>query len=372
MPIKIQSDYANHDFRCTKVVSGGFELTCPPPENLKAFVNCPLEFDLSKTLDFDKYILVFFSKKDVKENEILQIKIKNRSEHKRIGWLFPIQALSSNEHDYANDVHFLNYARIGGFKALNEIDFKSHFNLMPVNDDNVGFNDIFHDSTCLLIINKDDAKDFDSDILNAILPELFCYGFVKLGKSDPDGIKIPNIKSASKELKLKPVSSQLQGCGLVGDLLSRMIAFEDKSISKFFFCYQIVELLIDNIYRIEQENIIESLIESREDSGKAKESIDKLQDCMREKKRLTLLIEKYTDVKRDLHSLKSNCNDLLEMLGKSEGNNFQDYFYMIRNFTFHQYRDFPEEGSYLLNDIADDFLAIMPDLLSSFKNPRLE
>jgi hypothetical protein len=71
----------------------------------------------------------------------------------------------------------------------------------------------------------------------------------------------------------------------------------------------------------------------------------------------------------NLSQLKSMCNSLLTTLGIEEGLEFQHYFYKIRNFIFHQYRDFPTDGVNILEEIIKEFLDLMPQILSKYKYP---
>jgi len=70
-----------------------------------------------------------------------------------------------------------------------------------------------------------------------------------------------------------------------------------------------------------------------------KEVLEKVQKHT-EKKRISLLVNKYTSVNSKLDSLK---NFVTNYFWRSEegGIDFHHYFYSTRNFIFHQFRDFP-------------------------------
>ncbi|MCO5385371.1 MAG: hypothetical protein NHB14_05855 [Desulfosporosinus sp.] len=80
-------------------------------ENNKEQFN--IEYVLKPYTDYnpDDYLVYgFLNKYGYAENDIFQVVEKNlkRSENGngRIGWIFPLQALISNEHDFAGNEHF--------------------------------------------------------------------------------------------------------------------------------------------------------------------------------------------------------------------------------------------------------------------------
>lgn len=55
-----------------------------------------------------KYLFLHNEREDYSENSIFQVYVGEQ----RIGWIFPIQALLSNQHDYAANTFFLRYAYV--------------------------------------------------------------------------------------------------------------------------------------------------------------------------------------------------------------------------------------------------------------------
>ncbi|HCD1870870.1 TPA: hypothetical protein NBI88_005132, partial [Enterobacter bugandensis] len=56
------------------------------------------------------YNIFLYSKKDADEKEIAQVEIVTNRSKQRLGWLFPVLALISGEHDYADNEFFIKQA----------------------------------------------------------------------------------------------------------------------------------------------------------------------------------------------------------------------------------------------------------------------
>jgi hypothetical protein len=328
-------------------------------------LDIPLKLDLS--FKDKKFEVHFLAKKGVKENDIFQA--YNHEFNKRIGWIIPTVSLGSTDHDFANDPHFLRYAYVGVRESLRHLDDSIYSKSLNYDSNEIGFSDIFHESTVLLIISKEtliNGVQFDIDRASA---SLIKYGYVRLGKINPEEIEFMAESPNEKKLQIEQISSQLKSHQLISELLNVSFAYEKKAAFKFFFIYQIIELLIDDIYKNEQEKIVDKLILAKGDSGLTKEVLEEMQTFISEKKRISLLVDNYTNMGGELSELKDLCNNLLTSLGREERDGFQNYFYTIRNFIFHQYRDFPRESEALLECIIKGFVDIIPLMLSRYKYP---
>lgn len=331
----------------------------------KIDLDIPLKLDPSfKDKEFEVH---FLAKKNVIENDIFQV--FNCEFDKRIGWIIPSISFGSNNHDFANNPHFLKYAYIGVREALRYLDESIYSQSLNYDENKFGFSDIFHDSTVLLIISKEtliDGVQFDIDRAS---PSLIKYGYIRLGKINPEEIEFIAESPNNTKLQIELISSELKSHQLISELLNFSFAYEPKSIFKFFFIYQIIELLIDDIYKNEQEKIVDDLVKAKGDSGLTKEALEKMKNFMSEKKRISLLVGKYANINGELNQLKYLCNNLLRSLKREEAEGFHDYFYTIRNFIFHQYRDFPPQSEVLLESIVKEFVDIIPLILSRYKHP---
>ena len=66
----------------------------------------------------EDYEVVFLLKKDIKESDITPVRYRFADGYRNIGFLIPIIALESAEHEYAQDNHFLLYSYIATVELL--------------------------------------------------------------------------------------------------------------------------------------------------------------------------------------------------------------------------------------------------------------
>ena len=116
--------------------------------------------------------------------------------------------------------------------------------------------------------------------------------------------------------------------------------------------------------------MIDKLVEAKGDAGTTKDLLENLRHFMSERQRLKMLVHRYSKVQGDLTSLKAECNNLLKDLGREEANNFDGYFYAIRNYIFHQYWSFPDKSIPLLDNVLEEVVSLLPDLLNTYKTPN--
>jgi hypothetical protein len=334
---------------------------------IKIEVESPLNLDRShKNKDYEVHIL---AKKDIKENDVFEI--YRHSTDCRIGWLIPALSLGSDLHDFNDNRHFLRYAYIAMREALNLNGEDLYSKKISTEGNSVLFSDLFHEETAFLVLSKETYEDGYSFDLDRASPTLIDNGYIKFSSRNPDDIKhLVTLPNSLKRIHLKEISNEISDQSLISELLNKSFSYESNSIFKFFYLYQIFELLIDTIYKNEQTSLVDEVVVAKGDSGKTKDALEKLQQFMSEKKRFELLTKTYSiGIEGELNELKIACNSLLADLNRSPSAKFSKYFYGIRNFIFHQYRDFPEDSLELLDDVLKELVSLIPSILSMYSNP---
>ncbi|WP_460158209.1 hypothetical protein [Pseudomonas sp. S3_C06] len=329
-------------------------------------LSTPLTLDDS--FDEKQFDIFFLAKRNILENDIYQVYDEIRKT--RIGWCIPINALESIEHDYAANTHFQKYAYAaikGALTNINDSIFTKTINIEL--NVKIRLSDILHSNTAILIISRETLVTDQPFKIECAMPSLIRHGYIKLSNLPPEEITLEGIKPDSGKIRLKLISEDLNNHQVINSLLHSAFAYETKAILCFFYIYQIFELLLDEIYQNEQSKIVEELIVAAGDSSKAKDALEKAQRISSEKKRIGLLAKEYSSSQGKLANLRNSCNTLLKTIGRNEGQNFEEYFYSIRNFIFHQYRDFPIDKEQLLHEVVYDIRDFLPDMLSSFKKP---
>jgi hypothetical protein len=354
------------DLRFTAFTNNGFKLIDSNGHYDDITLSSPLHLDNS----FDKktFDIFFLAKKDILESDIYQVYDETRKT--RIGWCIPVNALDSSDHDYASNTHFQKYAYSAIKSILTNIDdtiFTKHLDIGS--SFQVRLSDILHSNTAILIVSRETLPTEQPFEIECAMPSLIRHGYVRLSNTSPDEITLDGIKPENGKIQLKFISPDLNNHQVIDSLLHSAFAYETKPILCFFYVYQIFELILDEIYRNEQSKIVQELIIAAGDSSKAKDALEKAQRISSEKKRIGLLTQEYSKSQEKLSNLKNSCNTLLKTIGRSEGNNFEEYFYSIRNFIFHQYRDFPTDKEQLLREVIYDVRDWLPDMLCSFEKP---
>lgn len=331
----------------------------------KILVETPLKLDSSfENKSFDVFFLV---KKNLKESDIFQV--YSREDDCRIGWLIPTISLSSNDHDFSENIHFLRYAYIGIKESLKKLNDNYFSNCLFGELDTIQFSKIFHEEIAVLIISKETLKTESAFHIDRAMPSFIKKGYVRLGRRNPSEIKHSVELGTLQKIEINYISKAITTTDYswITELLNNSYAYEENVILRFFFIYQIIELLIDIVYRNESLLTVNELISSKGDIGKTKIAIENNLSTASEKTRIKLLVDKYTKKTCDFNQLNILCNQLLVLIGRKEATEFEVYFYTIRNFIFHQYRSFPENAYDALDDVIQEIISLLPDMLCNFQ-----
>ena len=189
-------------------------------------------------------IILANKRSDYAENNIYQVKVPYGGERKRIGWIFPIQALESNEHEYSDDEHFLRYAYVALYNLLAS-DISLDERLL---NEVLTLRDLYSMEETILIIDQDNISQIQGFDIDKYIVSLFSHGYSYIGEGNPyDSCE----KNTGKYLYLKPISEALGETNYIISLFKECIPASKEPVSKFHLCYQIIELLISVIFNYE-------------------------------------------------------------------------------------------------------------------------
>jgi len=361
LSIRIQNQLIEvGNFRYDSVTSEfNSEISVPPGFSIA--VKTPLKLD--QKFENRKFSVYFLHKKNLLESEIVQIFDKRRET--RIGWCIPINALDSVEHDYADDMHFLRYAYVGIYGALNKLDSSVFLPEAKFAPPSIDFSEIFDESTALLIISDETLTE--EFVIDKWLPSLAKHGYFELSDIDPKKTCIEKPRIIEKKLSLSPISEDLESENYLNNIYRRNLAYEPNTTLRFFYLYQVFELLIEYVFQNEQKNAIDLIIQSRKDTNATKEILEKASQNSSEKRRLHLLTANYCKGCTSEKDLIERCNELLIILGRDEGKELNTTLYPVRNFLFHQFRNFPSAAEQQLASVNDAMKTCVSELLAAYK-----
>ena len=273
--------------------------------------------------------------KDVAENDIHCVKVISNEkgiQNYRIGWLFPYAALTSTEHDFAENPHFLFYAFHAYVEILKDRQVLNRL-LEGVSFESIIDEKVANNKNVLIIENTNLLQNTK---LKELELSLYMYGytqgvsinsskFLQSVNDDVNTIVLRRCKDV-----LKPQSSSYIS-SYIDDFLSTYIG-ENNAFILFLFIYQLFELLLDDILITKLKELIDKV-----DKGTAStRQIDRQLQDSTESKRLAAILDNSKIKKANYKSLKKLCNDFIP----ERENDFDlpECIYQVRNRVVHRFR----------------------------------
>jgi hypothetical protein len=229
--------------------------------SFKKEIEYVLKPDLGK-FPLDDYVIYIFQNNNILEKHIFQVSESDVNE--TIGFIFPIQALVSAEHDYTDHKHFLIYAFKAFYKLLkqdNEVPF-----LVPANKTSLNLTDFYPADAVILILwekrCREKIKNFN--IAN-YCPFLYQYGYYYANTTESLANKGTNgfgekhremLDSLKKTIKIKRISSHIENNDYIIQLFTNLLPYQAHPLVVFHLLYQVIELLMPMIARIRLRKFI--------------------------------------------------------------------------------------------------------------------
>ncbi len=329
-------------------------------------ISYPLAIDAS--YDPNKFVFSLLANNELVENDIYQVYDTIRK--CRIGWCFPIQALGSTEHSFAEDEHFLKYAYVAAQKILYECP-EDVFTLNPSlrTFQKLQFAEFFPENVAVLVVSLE-ALDEETDFnVEEWLPSLYMQGYALVSSRDASAMTLFGQKPRGTRMDIYKVSPKIGKAEFITKIFKELLPYESNPAFCFFYYYQIVELILSHIFQVEQKSIVDQLIEVSSDTIKTKELLRKSGEISSEAYRLNLLTGHYMSKSVHVNDIKNSCNELLSSLNWEHVENPIKAFYAVRNVIFHQYRDISRID--LLCNIITDMPRFVAEVLHYYHGERI-
>ena len=325
--------------------------------NNNEFIELEIGYSLKAKKNYESRIKEFtmysFYNKDCSENSIFQVYDKEYD--KRIGWIFPIQALISNEHDYSDNVHFLRYAYIA-FKKLLEVQENIKAKEIEYEDRTYSVLDFYNEDMIILILDSENINEIKDFEFNDYILDLYKYGYCVEGSN-----KLGYFEEVKKNIKLHKIKQFLREEDYIFELFKNFLGKETSPLLKFYLLYQVIELIIEKIFNKELSEMLEALGNNTTSLFDIKESLNNI---AKEKDRIIKISSKYSERVRCAEELKANCNRLLTNQGKEEENEVGQSLYKVRNLLVHNYRGINEQNKYIIEEVTISFEKYIIELLT--------
>ena len=321
-------------------------------------VYCP-KLKLDSTYDPSQYRCLFLhnEREEYSENSIFQVYIDQH----RIGWIFPIQALLSNQHDYVGNQFFLRYAYVASCLLLNDIKSKDE----KVISSEIFLEDFYDDSLTILILDNENISELKEEFtIEHYTVSLYQYGYSWYGKGNLDS----QIERPDKRINLKPIAKELQRTEYIYTMFKKEIPKTQEEFARFHIYYQIVEILISMVFEDKFKKFVnqldknvDSLFDQREDLG----------NMILEKQRVRWLFAEYVSIPQiEKNILDERCKKLLQENGKKIGSGMAENLYSVRCLLVHSMYMLSEYSHELLKDINKAFLDVIMNILLTFKTTK--
>lgn len=291
-------------------------------------------------------------RKDCTENSIFQVYIDNQ----RVGWIFPIQAIRSNEHNYADNQYFLKYAYVAWdllIRQLNiDVNSLEEFDLFAEYPEGIN----------LLILDKENCAKVKQFEFDKYIVGLYQKGYSISGKGNLYAETIER----GKRLNIKRQATELDDIPYLSELFKKQIPRETNDISRFYLYYQVIEILISKVFDKEFTLLVNELQSSTEKLFDKKEDLSRITN---EKWRVKKLCNNYCSVDTYIKkSLNDKCIDMLKYTNCKVYENMEENLYQVRCLMVHRMYILDEKAEKILSDINDIFLELIIQLVITYKS----
>lgn len=269
------------------------------------------------------------------ENDVFQVYIDDY----RIGWIFPIQSILSEENNFSDNPYFNKYKYATYKEILKNKCSQKRTTTFGENLYNLG--DFFFEDIIILCISSETLKeDF---LVENFLPSFCNYGYYLHNNTPFIYTENNNKKSLISEYKgrskIKIISSKIniEEHNFIKNLYTSHLKRTDDTTLKFFLLYQVIEYLIEKEFNIKFDKALEDYINTKLDKNNFREKIN---DYSKERNIIRSFTNDFplpdklkTDLSRDLKLL------LDELIINYEKEDIGDLIYDLRNILIHRYRD---------------------------------
>lgn len=320
------------------------------------------EYDPALALDAEynpenfRLIILYNKREDCTENSIYQVLVKKQ----RIGWIFPVQALLSQDHDYAENNFFLKYAYVAICLLLEQIEDKNR----GAFHGDFYLEDFYESSDNVLVLDNDNCSKIQGFDLDDYVVSLYKNGYSFTGQ----GNLYSEIDPPDKAIKLTAQSRELNNIPYIVELFKKQIPAEREEFAMFYTYYQIIEILISAVFEVRFKKILSHL---KEDTDNLFDKRDELNEIVSEKNRIRWLFFNYakigTDTKNELNTV---CVELLNSCGKKISKNVAENLYQVRCLLVHKLYTLTDAKKEILQKLNYLFLDALIDIILSFDTSR--
>lgn len=348
-------------------------------KDVDSLIDLNINYTLDPQTDYlvEDYNIVFLHNPYFNaENDIFEVYVNEPDT--RIGWIFPLQALLSQEHDKAQNEHFLKYAFVAfNILLLNHDNFKikeQNYSATTI----YTLEDFYPKDLIILIVCKDKLSQIQNFKISKYLPSLASYGYYKYKINDNrkpiEGYNdiadyFKELRKNKQRITIKKICNLYSDNFYIKELYKNLLNGELHPLMQFHYLYQIIELMLEDLYEVEFNKSVEEYASKKLTRNDLRENLTTLN----ERKRLSKIINENTiegSIKTDL---LQECLKILVEFDKN-ATELPDALYDLRNLVTHNFRLITEKQEHLknLDYVNFRFELLINELLINFKEEMLQ
>lgn len=337
-----------------------YYLLTDPQTNLEIKVKYIPKFESDR--DPNRYdCLLFENPYLIAENDVFEI--YESTIEGRLGWIFPISALDSNENNYAENTSFRHYRHIAYQKLLN-LDYG--VNLSGTKEEYL-LSEIFQ-GISVFIISKDEIANLGSFKITDYALSFLKYDYL-IYKDSFNGKRsftkareIDDLRKGNHKLKIKKSAFDITSNQYTKSLFIDHVYQTENTLTKYILLYQILEQFIQEY----GDNLLEDIITEYQDRKITKNTLkEKIGKLSNDRSLVKKPFEKAVIKTETKEAFLEKCTFLFTDLGLIVSQNFEDAIYDLRNLITHSYRMLTTKTEEL-DDLIYLFELVILDLLINY------
>lgn len=298
------------------------------------------------------------------ENDVFEIYEKTIDE--RLGWIFPITILESNENDYVNHKNLNDYKHIAYQKLL---EYNYSIDSLEKAGDFIKLSEIYG-NVIICLLHKNTTSKIANFNINNFLLSFYKNGYLYFNgsfksKSIYDRTSFVTEKRRNKRIYIENSNFDIFKNGFTKSLFIEHLLQSDNYLVRFIFLYQIIEYFID----IHSEKLFYDHIENYLFNSATKNDFrENINQSSTERQ----VINDIFNNSKISDDLKTEFNTEVDFFFNDIGkvyrkNSFGDKIYNLRNLITHNIREYTDKHD-TLNKINEIFERIIIELLINNKD----
>lgn len=313
--------------------------------------------------DKDRFELYLFENHYLNaENDVFEVYENTLDE--RIGWIFPITILESNENDFA-DYKNLNKYKFIAYQKLLEKEVKIPFSIKT--DRYLTLAEIFKNSI-VCILSKDATRKIDQFNIENYILSFYKSGYLLLSNTSKYKMIydrsefVKDVRANRHRLNIEKSNFNVCDNVYTKALYKEHLLQSESYIIRFIFLYQIIEHFMQDEFDALFTEHLNAYQEKKLAKNDLKESILKVS---RERDLIKTVINRISINQKLKEEFIQSCKYIFQDLGQHSKDAFSDNIYDLRNLITHQLRHLTNKTE-ALEKVIEIFERVMIDLLTNY------